>query len=152
MRLLSRCKQQDQHHPSLHYSMVSSKRKHVSLSDSEEASDWAVNEPNGQSSEDDDVDISSALLGRREKAHRPEVDMDDDDDQLQELIRNSIAKRNVKGGTELLKKTKGKAKIMKGEVGGGSFQSMGTLRPRRCITICLRLFVFKVFIRGFCAP
>lgn len=131
--------------------MVSSKRKHVSLSDNEEGSDWAVHEADGQSSEDD-VDISSALLGRKEQARRPEVEADDDDDQLQELIRDSISKRNVKGGTELLKKTKGKAKIMKGEVGGGSFQSMGTFQSRRCTVIYLRLLVFKVFIRGFCAP
>ncbi|KAI0256032.1 DEAD-domain-containing protein [Lactifluus subvellereus] len=41
------------------------------------------------------------------------------------MIRNSISRRNVKDGTELLKNTKGKKKLTKGEVGGGSFQSMG---------------------------
>ena len=57
--------------------------------------------------------------------------VDDDgenEEDLQEIIRESIAKRNTKDGTELLKKTKGKTKIAKGEVGGGSFQSMGALR------------------------
>lgn len=42
------------------------------------------------------------------------------------MIRNSISKRNVKDGTELLKNTKGKKRLSKGELGGGSFQSMGT--------------------------
>lgn len=43
------------------------------------------------------------------------------------LIRESIAKRNIRDGKELLKKTskvKGKGKA-KAEMGGGSFQSMG---------------------------
>ncbi|KAH9054251.1 DEAD-domain-containing protein [Lactarius vividus] len=35
------------------------------------------------------------------------------------------SRRNIKDGTELLKNTKGKKKLTKGEVGGGSFQSMG---------------------------
>ena len=83
-----------------------------------------------------DVDISSVLTGKKSKKskHRaPEVseelegvdDANTDDEGLGELIKGSISKRNIKGGTELLKKTKGKAKIAKGEVGGGSFQSMG---------------------------
>lgn len=83
-----------------------------------------------------DVDISSVLTGKKSKKskHRaPEVseelegadDASTDDEGLGELIKGSISKRNIKGGTELLKKTKGKAKIAKGEVGGGSFQSMG---------------------------
>ena len=50
----------------------------------------------------------------------------DDDTELEEMIRRSIARRNVKDGTELLKNTKGKKRLTKGEVGGGSFQSMGT--------------------------
>ncbi|KAI0374114.1 DEAD-domain-containing protein [Pilatotrama ljubarskyi] len=74
----------------------------------------------------DEVDISSALTGKRPKVTpRIAPQEDDDDEDLQEFIRESIAKRDVKEGTELLKKTKGKAKIAKGEVGGGSFQSMG---------------------------
>ena len=50
---------------------------------------------------------------------------DDNEEDLEEIIRESISKRDMKGGTEMLKKTKGKAKIAKGEIGGGSFQSMG---------------------------
>ncbi|KAI0630281.1 DEAD-domain-containing protein [Trametes polyzona] len=76
---------------------------------------------------EDEVDISSALTGKRPKV-TPRVvpqDEDEDDEDLQEFIRESIAKRDVKEGTEMLKKTKGKTKIAKGEVGGGSFQSMG---------------------------
>lgn len=79
--------------------------------------------------DESDVDIFSALTGKKRRTEqrgpRPIASEDDDDDDLEEIIRASISKRDVKGGTELLKKTKGKAKITKGEVGGGSFQSMG---------------------------
>lgn len=77
---------------------------------------------------DDEIDISSALTARTPKnaGKQKEIDGDDNDEDLHEMIRASIAKRDVKSGTELLKKTKGKTKVTKGEVGGGSFQSMGT--------------------------
>lgn len=82
----------------------------------------------------DQVDISSVLTGKKPKRDLLEdavpsssAEEGDDDDGLVEVIKKSIEKRNIKSGTELLKKTKGKAKIAKGEVGGGSFQSMGTL-------------------------
>jgi len=65
---------------------------------------------------DGEIDISSTLVGR----HGLMTDGEDDED----FIRLSMAKQNIKSGTELLKKTKGK-KISKGELGGGSFQSMG---------------------------
>lgn len=88
----------------------------------------------------DDIDISSALTGKKSKKAKHIVDTaediskggnnSEDDDDIDEIIKESISKRNIKGGTELLKKTKGKAKIAKGEVGGGSFQSMGA-----CIVI-----------------
>ena len=52
-------------------------------------------------------------------------DSEDDYEELEALIKDSVAKRDKKEGTKLLKKAKGKAKISKGEVGGGSFQSMG---------------------------
>ena len=68
---------------------------------------------------DSEVDISSTLTGRK----RPNVNGEVDDE---EFIRETMAKHNVKSGTEIIKKTKGKKKIAKGEVGGGSFQSMGT--------------------------
>ena len=44
---------------------------------------------------------------------------------LEQIIREAIQKKNIKDGTDLMKKMKGKTKIAKGEVGGGSFQSMG---------------------------
>lgn len=59
--------------------------------------------------------------------HDMELEKDNEDSEM-EFIQDAIAKRNVKDGTELLKRTskvKGKGKA-KGEVGGGSFQSMGT--------------------------
>jgi ATP-dependent RNA helicase DDX54/DBP10 len=76
-------------------------------------------------------DISSALTRRKtslQKGKAPLVPREhdvDDDTELEEMIRNSISRRNAKDGTELLKNTKGKKKLTKGEVGGGSFQSMG---------------------------
>ncbi|KAI6166133.1 P-loop containing nucleoside triphosphate hydrolase protein [Pisolithus thermaeus] len=82
--------------------------------------------------EDDDIDISSALAGKRIRSELSDGhDCATDDEELQEFINDSIVKRNVKGGTALLKKTKGK-----GEVGGGSFQNMG-LHPflLRALTI-----------------
>lgn len=78
---------------------------------------------------DGDVDISSTLMARK----WPQVDDDDDED----FIRETMAKHNVKSGTEIVKKTKGKSKITKGEVGGGSFQSMGGYSP---YTSCYILF------------
>ncbi|KIK27681.1 hypothetical protein PISMIDRAFT_674587 [Pisolithus microcarpus 441] len=75
--------------------------------------------------EDDDIDISSALAGKCVRSELSDGhDYSTDDEELQEFINDSIAKRNVKGGTALLKKTKSKGKA-KGEVGGGSFQNMG---------------------------
>ncbi|KAJ6625611.1 P-loop containing nucleoside triphosphate hydrolase protein [Mycena sp. CBHHK59/15] len=79
------------------------------------------NESDDGSSDSEQVDISSALAGKRQRME-PEHDSDDE---LNHLIRTSIAKRNIKDGTEVVKKVKGKAKMTKGEVGGGSFQSMG---------------------------
>ena len=109
--------------------MVSAKRKRSEPSDSDtDLSDFSIEDARSE----DEMDISSALTGKRtklsSKADALEYgdDGEDDDDDLQDFIRESIAKRDVKEGTELLKKTKGRAKIVKGEVGGGSFQSMGT--------------------------
>lgn len=73
---------------------------------------------------DNEIDISSALTGKK----RPRVDQnddDDDDDDLNIFIQESISKRDKKTGTEVMKQVKGKSKVAKGEVGGGSFQSMG---------------------------
>lgn len=72
---------------------------------------------------DDEIDISSALTGKRAKL-APITDENDDDD-LQHFLQESISRRDVKTGTDIVKKTKGKGKVAKGEVGGGSFQSMG---------------------------
>ena len=105
--------------------MVSAKRKRTEPVDSDPESEADYSEVSLGS--EDEIDISSALTRKRpripSKASAPN---DEDDDDLEEFIRESIAKRDVKEGTELLKKTKGKTKIAKGEVGGGSFQSMGT--------------------------
>ena len=78
---------------------------------------------------DSEVDISSALTGKKKAQrldyHTDDEDNEDDFEELEGLIKESVLKRDRKEGTKLLKKTKGKTKIAKGEVGGGSFQSMG---------------------------
>jgi ATP-dependent RNA helicase DDX54/DBP10 len=90
--------------------MLPLKRKRAEKDDS-----MAVHSEAGSSSENEWED------------HDIEVEKDNEDSEM-EFIHHAIAKRNVKDGTELLKKTskvKGKGKA-KGETGGGSFQSMGT--------------------------
>ncbi len=83
------------------------------------------------SGSDQSFDISSALTQRRVSSQKgkaplvPHDDGTDDDSEFEEMIRSSISRRNVKDGTGLLKDTKGKKKLSKGEVGGGSFQNMG---------------------------
>lgn len=81
------------------------------------------------SSDSEQIDISNALAGKRQRT-QPDHDSEDE---LGDFIRTSIAKRDVKNGTELVKKVKGKAKLAKGEVGGGSFQSMGA--SKICISL-----------------
>ena len=70
---------------------------------------------------ENEVDISSTLTDRK-RQHFVELEECGDDE---EFIRETMAKHNIKSGTDVVKKTKGKNKLAKGEVGGGSFQSMG---------------------------
>ena len=105
--------------------MLSQKRKRTDdAGDASDSSSYSI-VPAGS---DDEIDISSALTGKKPRNAGKQRAIDDDagsDDALSEMIRASIAKRNVKGGAEVVKKAKGKTRISKGEVGGGSFQSMG---------------------------
>lgn len=103
--------------------MLSQKRKHSALlkNDSHsKASDYSLGPLSA-----DEVDISSILTGKKARTSLGE---DSDDDNFNDFIQISMAKRAVKKGTEIVKKSKGKTKITKGEVGGGSFQSMGMSR------------------------
>jgi len=95
---------------------------------------------------DHDVDISSALTAKKPKTIQSE---DEDEDDLANFIRSSIAKRSMKEGTKIVKKSKGKDKIVKGEVGGGSFQSMGKFRdkPFEKSSTVFSFFFFQVYIR-----
>ena len=68
---------------------------------------------------DDENDILNALSGKRH-SHQ-EVNSDDDD--FDTFLMGSIAKRDVKIGTGVVKNAK--KNRVKGEIGGGSFQSMG---------------------------
>jgi ATP-dependent RNA helicase DDX54/DBP10 len=101
--------------------MALSKRKRAE-SDDEQSS------LSSSSSADGYNDISSALTGKRAKGPEDE----EDDDELADFLRASIAKRSMKEGTRIVKKSKGKQKVTKGEVGGGSFQSMGAFDPAPC--------------------
>ncbi|KXN92443.1 ATP-dependent RNA helicase DBP10, partial [Leucoagaricus sp. SymC.cos] len=87
-----------------------------SLSDSSQAHEFA----------EDGIDISSALTGKKRKLSEQQEDLEEDDpEDFSRFVQESIAKRDVKGGTRVVKTIKGKQKVTKGEVGGGSFQSMG---------------------------
>ena len=99
------------------------KRKHLlDESDAESSSSSRASSYGGQS-EDDEIDIANALSGKKPVAE--ENDAGDDFEELEKLIKSSVAMRDKKEGTRLLKQTKGKKKISKGEIGGGSFQSLG---------------------------
>lgn len=65
----------------------------------------------------DSVDISSALT---------RMAVDDEDDDIEGLIRSQQEKQNVKKGSQAVKQAaKGQGKQSTSAVGGGSFQSMG---------------------------
>lgn len=100
--------------------MLSQKRKRSGDVDDDHYSEVSASFEQAQS--DDEIDISSALTGKKAKLARNTEESDDD---FNEFLQESIAKRDIKGGTEVVKKAKGKGKIVKGELGGGSFQSMG---------------------------
>jgi len=112
--------------------MSTSKRRAVPIVDDVDTRTSGSSSTSDEKTSGSDVsfDISSALTQRHarlQKGKAPLIAHDDTDDdtELEEMIRNSISRRNVKDGTELLKNTKGKKKLSKGELGGGSFQSMG---------------------------
>lgn len=110
--------------------MAPQKRKRAVQEDEDSDSDYQV--VPAASDDELDVDISGTLTGKRPRRDDPENQSEQNDDDIEELVHDSIAKRNVKGGTEMLKKIKSKGKG-KGDIGGGSFQSMGMCS--RSITI-----------------
>lgn len=107
------------------------KRSRPDPTDEEEVSIFEVPSDDGQ-----EPDIFAALTCQK-KSQIPASggQMSDGDEDLQEIIRQATARRDVKEGTQVVKKAKGKTKITKGEVGGGSFQSMGEHNPLsvRCL-------------------
>ncbi|KAL1748864.1 P-loop containing nucleoside triphosphate hydrolase protein [Schizophyllum fasciatum] len=112
----------------------------------EDDSDSGYSVVAAQDDDDESMDISSALVGKK-----PRLEEDDGDDDLQDFIQTSIAKRNIKSGTEVVKKVKGKSKITKGEVGGGSFQSMG-LHPSLLRSLTLQGFRIPTPIQRLAIP
>jgi ATP-dependent RNA helicase DDX54/DBP10 len=101
-----------------------SKRKRNAGPSSRSDSDASDFEEASLQGSDDEIDITSALTGTKGKKAGSDLE-NDDFDELEDIIKQSVAKRDMKEGTKLLKKTKGKTSFAKGEVGGGSFQSMG---------------------------
>lgn len=86
------------------------KRKHSEIEEEAECLHSSSQSP--QEDDSDDVDVANALADT--------IEVGDED---AAFIRESIQTRNKKEGTEILKQSK-KSKV-KGDVGGGSFQSMG---------------------------
>ncbi|TIB86623.1 DEAD-domain-containing protein [Wallemia mellicola] len=87
---------------------------------------------------DEDVDISSALLPSSSKKNKEE----DDDDQFIMDVMQTANKSKGKEVAKELNKGKGKGPKAKAQVGGGSFQSMG-LNPS---------LLRSLFLRGFNQP
>lgn len=100
--------------------MTGPKRKRPD--DIEDDHDSEVSASYERNSSDEEIDISHALSGNKAKFAGAS---DSSDDDLHNFLQGAITKRDMKSGTEVVKKSKGKGKIAKGEVGGGSFQSMG---------------------------
>ncbi|TFK21967.1 ATP-dependent RNA helicase DBP10 [Coprinopsis marcescibilis] len=127
--------------------MVHTKRKRAaSVASSSESEDDSFELVSAGS--DDEMDISSALTGNAPKSRPVE---DDDDEDLANFIKNSIAKRDIKHGTQVVKNAKGKAKVGKGEVGGGSFQSMG-LHPSLLRSLTLQGYRIPTPIQRLAIP
>jgi len=108
-------------HPLPSSVMPLSKRKRTKNVD-DDASFSASSLSEHERFDEDDIDISSALTGKRPKL---DLDAQEEEEELADFIQKSIAKRSMKEGVQVMKNTKGKAKLTKGETGGGSFQSMG---------------------------
>lgn len=102
--------------------MLAEKRKRTVTFDSKFEAELSAHSDINLS--DDEVDISSALTGKRARMADP---ANDGDEELNEFIQASIMKRDTKGGVDVVKNAKGKNKLVKGELGGGSFQSMGKI-------------------------
>lgn len=88
--------------------------------------------------DDHEPDIFAALTCQKKQRidSLEEQASDGDGEDLQEIIRKATTRRDVKEGTQVVKKTKGKAKIAKHEVGGGSFQSMGEYNHPSLLLAC----------------
>ncbi|PFH51505.1 hypothetical protein AMATHDRAFT_2962 [Amanita thiersii Skay4041] len=95
------------------------------------------------------------LKRKRSRVHSPSPadtsSLDHDDHVLRELIHSSLAKRDTKSGTILIKKAKGKANLTKGELGGGSFQSMG-LHPSLLRSLTLQGYRIPTPIQRLAIP
>lgn len=104
--------------------MLPLKRKRITMEDSASNGD---SDSNSDFSSASSIGDTGFLRGNQDKGWPKGKNSSEEEENEAALIRESIAKRNIRDGKELLKKTskvKGKGKA-KGEMGGGSFQSMG---------------------------
>lgn len=73
-----------------------------------------------------DLDITDVLTGANKTSKKQRIDPHEDpEDDLADLLATKISKRNVKDGTKVVKKSNARGNLVHGQVGGGSFQSMG---------------------------
>ena len=110
--------------PSSNISPRMPKRPRPDPTDEEEDAFSEVPSDDGQ-----EPDIFAALTDQKKRRISGEKTSESDEEDLQEIIRQATMKRDVKEGAQVVKKAKGKTKVAKGEVGGGSFQSMGECNP-----------------------
>lgn len=115
----------------------STREKNVDLQSESEVSYEEV------AASDEEIDVFSSLTGAKKSSKGQSEEPEDEE----ELIRESMAKKRAKDGTELLRKIKGKTKMVKGEVGGGSFQSMG--KPPLPSQVLVAYSLLKLFNHGY---
>ncbi len=100
------------------------KRARTEETDSE---DSTYDPSQAQDFSDDALDISTSLTGKRRKRIEQVENLEEDDpEDFSRFLQETIAKRDIKEGTQVVRNMKkGRQNVTKGEVGGGSFQSMG---------------------------
>ncbi|ESK97076.1 atp-dependent rna helicase dbp10 [Moniliophthora roreri MCA 2997] len=127
--------------------MLSQKRKH-DHSDDDSSSEASFSH---DESDDEDIDISPALISKKPRIEKTLEEDEEEEEDLSLFLQDTIAKKNVKSGTKVVKQIKGKAKLAKGEVGGGSFQSMG-LHPSLLRSLSLQGYLVPTPIQRLSIP
>ncbi|TFL04411.1 P-loop containing nucleoside triphosphate hydrolase protein [Pterulicium gracile] len=99
-----------------------------------------------------DLDITDVLTGANKTSKKQRIDPHEDpEDDLADLLATKISKRNVKDGTKVVKKSNARGNLVHGQVGGGSFQSMG-LHPSLLRSLTLQGFRVPTPIQRLAIP